>query len=378
MAVERPGQQRPDPRTRGALVGPGAAPGAPAEEPAGRLAGRVVRCWPRPSWPPGGAWLVAEEVARGAALLGPARVGGVALRHRPAGRLPPPPGPAAVGRRGVGAPALEAGPASGPRRRARGAPSAASFVTLVVGLLPVLAARCALRRAVPALLVGLASRRRPRAVAPAGRPPARPAGWLHAPGRARRRRAGAPLAAVLPRRGGGQGGARARGPVAPYGAARRSPAGRPLGPPAPFAKGVVRPGQAPQLPALRGASLPGLTPSSSFAPAGYLTLTEAARRSGWGGSGCWRPPGGGRCPRRGPEGAGRPRGCSAPRTSPGTWPRAPTTLSTVPAAPRAPGAPGPGALPAAPAPPVLVGRYGSATDGDGGPTPRARVGGAAR
>ena len=155
-------------------------------------------------------------------------------------------------------------------------------MTLVVGLLPVLAAR--------ALFAGLSrlSWSAWQAVGDLARwPPPdapllgllrgfTPLGVLGA----------AALVLLLLRCSPGGAGARAaraaRGPVAPDGAARRSPAGRLLGPPAPFAKGVVRPGQAPQLPALRGASLPGLTPSSSFAPAGYLTLTEAAAAFGVG------------------------------------------------------------------------------------------------
>ena len=140
MAVERPGRQRPDPRTRGALVGPGVHP---AHRPRNRLvAWRVGRRTLLASSlvAAGGAWLVAEEVARGAASSAP-HEWAVALY--------------ATALLGVSLPLLAlllwAAAGWGRLRWRRGRVRAAEtrsgravggvFVTLVVGLLPVLAAR---------------------------------------------------------------------------------------------------------------------------------------------------------------------------------------------------------------------------------------------
>ena len=271
MTVARPRPQRPDQRPLGAPVRPGSSAAArPRARPA---------TW-RVGWR---ALLISSLVATGAAVLVAGNVARAAASATPAewaGAL------FATALLGVFLPLLAlllwaaAGRGRLPwrRRRTRAAgtrsrgAAAGAAVALAVGLLPVVAART--------LFGGLSwlswSAWRVVGDLAGWRPPdARLLGLLG--GFTPLGVLGAAALVLLwvrcsPGRAGAAAARAARGPETSTRAARRSPAARPLAPPAPFAKGVVRPGQAPLVLALRGAPL--------AAPEGYLTLTEAAAAFG--------------------------------------------------------------------------------------------------
>jgi hypothetical protein len=276
VAVERPAEERPDRRGRGALVRPGSAsaPRRGTRPSACRVGWRALLASPVVA--AGGALLVAGNVARGTASSSP---------HEWAGALS---GAALLG---VYLPLLAlllwAAAGRGRRRRDRVRAAGSSSWGTVLGALAALAVGLLSVVGAGAVFAGLSGLSR--------------SAWRVAGGLAHWRPPDASLLGLLgdftalgvlgaaalvllwtrclP---GGAGAARAaRGPATPAaGAARRAPAAPPSGPPAPFAKGVVRPGQAPQLPAPWEAPHPGRPPAS--APEGYVTLTEAATTFGVG------------------------------------------------------------------------------------------------